>query len=73
MDSFGNINWGSSDVCVTLFCHCGKDGYYEGEYFLGYECSCGKKYSALQKFELIEISKDDKDFNECYFKLSDDA
>lgn len=70
MNGHGSMNWGSSDVCVTLVCSCGKDGHYDGNYFLGYQCSCGKKYRASQRFELIEVGENDKDFDECYFKFS---
>ena len=55
---YGYINWLESDVCVSLCCRCGYEGYYDGDYFGYYECpQCHTKYAVGQRVKLIPLDK----------------
>lgn len=64
------INWSQSDVCISFFCTCGIEGHYDGDYFIGYECSCGKKYRMGSVLQVEGILEDNQEFNEVFFKKS---
>lgn len=55
---YGYINWLESDVCVSLCCRCGYEGYYDGGFFGYYECpQCHTKYAVGQCVKLIPLDK----------------
>lgn len=72
----GWIQWKGTSVCIDLHCSCGEHGHFDGDFFYGYACVCGKKYAVGQNVRLIELTPDEAEFMEkhhCGFKQADDA
>ena len=56
---YGWIQWKGTDVCIDLYCKCGHQGHYDGEFLYLYECpSCKQRYALGQNVKLIELPDD---------------
>lgn len=56
-ESHGWIQWKGTDVCMDLYCLCGVQEHFDGDFFYSYQCSeCGQRYAVGQNIKLIPLT-----------------
>jgi len=53
----GWIQWKGTDVCMDVYCECGKHSHVDAEFAYYLKCSCGRVYMCNGHIELIEVKK----------------
>jgi len=54
----GWIQWKGTEVCMDIYCSCGKHSHIDADFAYYVECpSCGKIYFCNGHIELIELEK----------------
>lgn len=56
----GWIQWKGTDVCIDLWCTCGKHSHYDGFFLYQWECSnCGAVYGLSPHVRLVKLEGDE--------------
>jgi len=52
----GWIQWKGTEVCIDIYCQCGKPSHFDGSFLYHWKCPhCGTKYALGQNVKLIEL------------------
>jgi hypothetical protein len=55
----GHIQWKGTEVCMDLYCSCGKDSHIDASFAYHFRCSCGKLWAISPYVKLVEINDAD--------------
>jgi len=71
-DSYGNIQWKGTDVCIDIYCECGEHSHFDGYFMSFIKCGiCGSTYRVDTAIELFKLTDEQVGLLDGFFQTSE--